>query len=160
MLSAVLVVGTALLAFSHPAIQQKLNHYLFETGYYNTYGLRNEVLGLELTALIAVLLTVWRAKLNLRSMAACHDCRTLLAYTLMLGLVQLSMATGVLGPHREPLSRSDRTVLAARAFGVDLTPSLRMDLDTGPGRRRGILYRRSNFEPRRLHRGGSIHVSS
>ena len=95
---AVLVVGTALLAFSHPAIQQKLNHYLFETGYYNTYGLRNEVLGLELTALIAVLLTVWRAKLNLRSMAACHDCRTLLAYTLMLGLVQLSMATGVLAP--------------------------------------------------------------
>ena len=53
---------------------------------------------MELAALIAVLLTLWRARLSLRAMARDHDARTLFAYSLLLGSVQLSMATGVMGP--------------------------------------------------------------
>ena len=54
--------------------------------------------GLELSALVAVALTIWRARLRPAAMAADHDARTLFAYSLLLGLIQLSMATGVLAP--------------------------------------------------------------
>ena len=47
--------------------------------------------GLELSALVAVALTIWRARLRPAAMAANHDARTLFAYSLLLGLIQLSL---------------------------------------------------------------------
>ena len=97
-LAAVLVLICTAFSLTQPAVMEKLNNYLFEASYFNTYGLRNEVFGLELAGLVGVLLTIWRSRLSPAAMAADHDARTLFGYTLMLGLVQLSMATGVLAP--------------------------------------------------------------
>ena len=97
-LASLLVLGSAGLVLTQPAVLEKLVNYLFEATYYNTYGLRNEVFGLELAALASVVLTIWRARLTPASMAADHDARTLFTYSLLLGLVQLSMATGLLAP--------------------------------------------------------------
>lgn len=97
-LASLLVLGSAGLVLTQQAVMEKLVNYLFEATYYNTYGLRNEVFGLELAALGSVVLTIWRARLTPAAMAADHDARTLFAYSLLLGLVQLSMATGLLAP--------------------------------------------------------------
>ena len=93
-----LVIVSIGIALSQPAVIEKLSSYLFEARYFNTYGLRKAVFGLELSALVAVALTIWRARLRPAAMAAAHDARTLFAYSLLLGLIQLSMATGVLAP--------------------------------------------------------------
>ena len=98
LLATLLVVTCIGLSLSQPAVLEKLNNYLFEAQYFNTYGLRKAVFGLELAALVAVMLTIWRARLNRMTMAADHDARTLFAYSVLLGLVQLSMATGVMAP--------------------------------------------------------------
>ena len=97
-LASLLVLLSIGIALSQPAVIEKLSNYLFEANYFNTYGLRKAVFGLELAALVAVVLTIWRALLTPAAMAADHDARTLLAYSLLLGLIQLSMATGVLAP--------------------------------------------------------------
>ena len=97
-LASCLVLLSVGIALSQPAVLEKVNNYLFEAQYFNTYGLRKAVFGMELAALIAVLLTIWRARLSLTAMARDHDARTLFAYSVLLGSVQLSMATGVMGP--------------------------------------------------------------
>ena len=97
-LASLLVLVSIGIALSQPAVIEKLSNYLFEASYFNTYGLRKAVFGLELSALVAVALTIWRARLRPAAMAADHDARTLFAYSLLLGLIQLSMATGVLAP--------------------------------------------------------------
>ena len=45
-----------------------------------------------------MLLTIWLAQVSLRAMARDHDARTIFAYSVLLGSVQLSMATGVMAP--------------------------------------------------------------
>ena len=97
-LASCLMLLSVGIALSQPAVLEKLINYLFEAQYFNTYGLRKAVFGVELAALIAVLLTLWRARLSLTAMARDHDARTLFAYSVLLGSVQLSMATGVMAP--------------------------------------------------------------
>lgn len=97
-LASLLVIVSVVIALSQPAVIEKLSNYLFKASYFNTYGLRKAIFGLELAALAAVALTMWRARLRPAAMAADHDARTLFAYSLLLGLTQLSMATGVLAP--------------------------------------------------------------
>jgi hypothetical protein len=97
-LASCLLLLSVGIAFSQPAVLDKVSNYLFEAQYFNTYGLRKAVYGVELAALIAVLLTIWRTRRSLTAMARDHDARTLFAYSLLLGTVQLSMATGVLAP--------------------------------------------------------------
>ena len=60
-LASLLVLVSIGIALSQPAVIEKLSNYLFEASYFNTYGLRKAVFGLELSALVAVALTIWRA---------------------------------------------------------------------------------------------------
>ena len=93
-----LLLGSMVLSLSQPAVLEKLNHYVLDSSYFHTYGLRNEVFGLQVAALAAIVLTIWRAGLTPQMMGRDHDARTLFAYSLLLGIVQVSMATGVLAP--------------------------------------------------------------
>ena len=59
-----LLLGSMVLSLSQPAVLEKLNHYVLDSSYFHTYGLRNEVFGLQVAALAAIVLTIWRAGLT------------------------------------------------------------------------------------------------
>ena len=42
-----LLLGSMVLSLSQPAVLEKLNHYVLDSSYFHTYGLRNEVFGPE-----------------------------------------------------------------------------------------------------------------
>ena len=127
-LASCLVLLSVGIAFSQPAVLEKVNNYLFEAQYFNTYGLRKAVFGVELAALIAVLLTLWRARLSLkwRVISCPHPLRLLRAAGLGAALDGHRRD----GADPRSLPGPDRPVLAVVLDGVDDASGMCLDPDS------------------------------